>query len=196
MISIADIDQERSGILNNVLFMVMRSDTAKDVLAQVIDGLPTNATYELTITHRFDLLSRSEPSQQARILSQQFCDSPEMFDKLNLNSKVVMSVAILRARLTHFRLLNYIKIPNCFLQHSTCISWNWLRWRYMTWQGICMLHSTVRASPAAQKLPHNPFSQWISYPCPQCATLPLAVTRVVFRMWSAIGQKHTYLEVL
>ncbi|KAK2811855.1 hypothetical protein FQN50_001893 [Emmonsiellopsis sp. PD_5] len=87
MISIADIDQERWGILKNVLSTVMRSDTVKNVLAQVIDGLPTAATYELTITHRFDLLSRSEPSEQARLLSQQFCDSLEMLDNLMLNSK-------------------------------------------------------------------------------------------------------------
>jgi hypothetical protein len=159
MISITDIDQRRSGILKNLLSMVLRSDTAKDVLAQVIDGLPTNATYELTITHRFDLLSRFEPSQQARILAQQFCDSLEMLDNLKLNSKVVMSVAILQARLTACRLLNFIKIPNCFHQRSTCISWNWLRWRYVTSQGICTLHSTLRANPAAQKLPH--FSQRI-----------------------------------
>ena len=94
MISKADIDPERSGVLKNVLSMVMRSDTARDVLAQVIDGLPTNTTYELSITHRFDLLSRSEPSQQARILSQQFCDSPEMLNNLRLNSKVVISMAL------------------------------------------------------------------------------------------------------
>ncbi|EEP81726.1 predicted protein [Uncinocarpus reesii 1704] len=47
--------------------MVMRSDAAKDVLAPVIDGLPTNAN--------------------ARILSQQFCGSLEMLDNLKLNPK-------------------------------------------------------------------------------------------------------------
>ncbi|KAK2797576.1 hypothetical protein FQN51_008371 [Onygenales sp. PD_10] len=88
MISIAGIDQERWGILKSVLSIVMHSDTAKDVLAQVIDGLPTKATYELTITHRFDLLSRSKPSQDTRDLSQQFCYSLETLDNLRLNPKV------------------------------------------------------------------------------------------------------------
>ncbi|PGH01798.1 hypothetical protein AJ80_08965 [Polytolypa hystricis UAMH7299] len=85
-VSIADIEQERADILKHVLSTVLRTDIARDIFAQVIDGLPISKTYELTITRRFDLLSRSEPSQHAKILAQASCDSTEMLDNLKLDS--------------------------------------------------------------------------------------------------------------
>lgn len=87
-VSLADIDSERAGMLKQVLSTLLRSSTVKDVFAQVIDGLPIKTTYELTITRRFELLSRMEPSAQSIALSNQFCSSSEMFDNLKLNARV------------------------------------------------------------------------------------------------------------
>ncbi|PGH36277.1 hypothetical protein GX50_00962 [[Emmonsia] crescens] len=86
-VSLADIDSERAGMLKQVLSTLLRSSTVKDVFAQVIDGLPIKTTYELTITRRFELLSRMEPSAQSIALSNQFCSSSEMFDNLKLNAR-------------------------------------------------------------------------------------------------------------
>ncbi|KAI1967015.1 ADP-ribose diphosphatase [Ophidiomyces ophidiicola] len=83
MIHIDDIEQKRAEILKCVL-----SSVTRDVFAQVIDGLPISETYEFTITHRFDLLSHSKPSQKAKLLAQNFCNYAEILDNLNLNTKV------------------------------------------------------------------------------------------------------------
>ena len=85
---LADINQERADILRRVLSSVLREDIVKEVLAQVIDGLPVAKTYELTITRRFELLSRVESSQDSRTISHQFCSSREMLENLGLNAKV------------------------------------------------------------------------------------------------------------
>ena len=88
MVSIADIEQERAAILKRVVSTILRNDISRDVFAQIIDGLPIKTTYELTVNRRFDLLSRSETSQPAKMEAQTFCDSIEMLNHLNLDSKV------------------------------------------------------------------------------------------------------------
>lgn len=88
MVSIADIEQERAAILKRVVSTILRNDISRDVFAQIIDGLPIKTTYELTVTRRFDLLSRPEASQPAKMEAQTFCDSIEMLNDLNLDSKV------------------------------------------------------------------------------------------------------------
>ncbi|KAI1911771.1 ADP-ribose diphosphatase [Ophidiomyces ophidiicola] len=88
MIHIDDIEQKRAEILKCVLSAVLQTSITRDVFAQVIDGLPISETYELTITHRFDLLSHSRPSQKAKLLAQNFCNCTEILDNLNLNTKV------------------------------------------------------------------------------------------------------------
>ncbi|KAK2763802.1 hypothetical protein FQN54_009420 [Arachnomyces sp. PD_36] len=89
MISLSDIDQERSVILTNVLSTVLRSAIVKNVFAQVIDGLPIRSMYEIISTCRSELLSRNEPSEQSRLLSGRFCDKPEdIFSSLSLNPTV------------------------------------------------------------------------------------------------------------
>lgn len=90
MASIADIDQERARILKRVVSTILYNDITRDIFAQIIDGLPVNTTYELTVTRRFDLLSRSEASQSAKMLAQNYCDSMGMFEYLNLDSKVLI----------------------------------------------------------------------------------------------------------
>ncbi|OJD10724.1 hypothetical protein AJ78_08342 [Emergomyces pasteurianus Ep9510] len=86
-VRLADLDHAKAAILKRVLSTVLCSRTTKDVFAQVIDGLPIKSTYELTITRRYELLSRMEPSQRSRLLSGQFCSSSELFDSLNLNAR-------------------------------------------------------------------------------------------------------------
>lgn len=44
-VGLADINQERADILRRELSSVLREDIVKDVLAQVIDGLPVAKTY-------------------------------------------------------------------------------------------------------------------------------------------------------
>lgn len=87
-VSIAHIDQERAGILKGVLFGILRSDAAQKVIAQAIDGLPIEDTYELRTTNRFDLLQRLEPSHDSVVRAGQFCTYEEMFDNLELNARV------------------------------------------------------------------------------------------------------------
>lgn len=87
-VNLVDIDQERAGVLRGVFSTLLGSNIVKDVFAQVIDGLPIKTTYELTITRRFELLSRVEPSQQSKALSLQFCSSFGTFDNLELNARV------------------------------------------------------------------------------------------------------------
>lgn len=88
IVRLADLDHEKAGIFTRVLSTVLHSRAAKDVFAQVIDGLPVKSTYELTMTRRYELLSRTEASQQSQVLSDQFCSSSEMFDNLELNARV------------------------------------------------------------------------------------------------------------
>lgn len=87
-VSIENIDQERAGILKRVLFGILRTDAAKKVIAQAIDGLPIEDMYELNTTKRFDLLQRLEPSPSSMVRAGQFCTYSEMFDDLELNARV------------------------------------------------------------------------------------------------------------
>lgn len=88
MISLADLEYQRSGILRGVLSALLRSDLVQNVLAQVIDGIPIESTYEFATTMRSEILSRSEPSQESMLLSRSICDSGETLDSIDLNATV------------------------------------------------------------------------------------------------------------
>lgn len=94
-VSIADIDQERAGILKRVLFGILRSDGTQKVIAQAIDGLPIEETYELRTTERYDLLERLKPSDDSMARASLFCTYEEMFDNLELNARVCLPASAL-----------------------------------------------------------------------------------------------------
>ncbi|KAK2789705.1 hypothetical protein FQN53_001461 [Emmonsiellopsis sp. PD_33] len=88
MIFLADIDQERAGIMKGVLRTILHSDLASHVFAQIVDGIPIDSAYEIGTTRRVDLYSRTQPSQQSVLLARQFCHSHDIFDSLELNTVV------------------------------------------------------------------------------------------------------------
>lgn len=89
MVSLADIDPERSDLVKRVMSAILRINAVTHAFAQAIDGLPIESMYESTITMRTDLLSRTEPSDQAIMLSKQFCGNPEEILRcLSLNPTV------------------------------------------------------------------------------------------------------------
>jgi hypothetical protein len=88
MISLADLEYERAGILRSVLSALLRSDLVQNVLAQVIDGIPIESTYEFATTMRSEILSRTEPSPESMQLSRRICESDETFDLIDLNPTV------------------------------------------------------------------------------------------------------------
>ena len=166
MTSLADIDRTRAEILKNVLAEVMRSDSAKDVL--------------LTITRRFDLLSRSAPSQQARMLAQQVCDSmTDMFDGRGSNPKIGTSFPprrLVRPVADSLRLVAQryrdVQLFSCaFNMHllelvATAV-------HDMAGDLYAAFHLT--ASRAAQKLRRNLFEPRTGYLCLHSAMLSLVV---------------------
>ncbi|KAK2731566.1 hypothetical protein FQN57_003291 [Myotisia sp. PD_48] len=91
-VTIADIDQEKARVLKHVISSILHNEITRDIFAQVIDGLPINRTYEFVTTGRSDLDSRTVVSEQAKLSSQQFCDSSEMLDNLILNAKIAQQL--------------------------------------------------------------------------------------------------------
>lgn len=102
-VRLADIEQERANIFRRLVSDVLRCDIARNIFAQIIDGVPTNETHEAIITGRSDLYSRTEPTQESKDESDKFCNSSEtLFDNLELNAKVfLISFFRTNTHLTH-----------------------------------------------------------------------------------------------
>jgi hypothetical protein len=87
-VNIEEIDKERARILKRVLFAVFRSDAGQSIIAQALDGLPIEETYELETTKRYDLLIRLEPRQVSIERARDFPTYTDMFDNIDLNARV------------------------------------------------------------------------------------------------------------
>ncbi|KAK2763116.1 hypothetical protein FQN54_009751 [Arachnomyces sp. PD_36] len=112
MISLADLEPERAAILRGVLSSLLRSDLVQNIFAQVIDGIPTESTYEFALTMRDDILSRTEPSQESTRRSLNICQSQEILDTVDLNSTVAQRYqdAVLFSPAFNLRLLELAAI--------------------------------------------------------------------------------------
>lgn len=88
MISLADLEHERAVILRDVLSAILRSDPVQNVLAQVIDSIPIESTYEFATTMRSEIPSRTVPLSESMLLSRTICDSGDTLDSMDLDSTV------------------------------------------------------------------------------------------------------------
>jgi hypothetical protein len=123
MISLADLEPERGSILRRVLSSILHSESVTQVFAQVIDGLPTEATAEMSTSVRPDIRARGQPSHHAVMLSTTFA----ILMTLKTHSVLTqLSVFAFResssGSLTLNRSLSCTKASTCHHRLSTCAS--------------------------------------------------------------------------